>query len=65
MSDDLMQEIMCLAKRVDPDATAVREWLFETPLLPHGKTALELMQANRGDAVIAFLKRILRDTGKE
>lgn len=61
MSDDLMQEIMCLAEHIDPDAVAVREWFFETPLSPHGKTALELMQAHQGDAVIAFLERIICD----
>lgn len=61
MSDNLMREIIDLADRVDPDPEAIREWFFETPLLPHGKTALELVQANRGDTVIAFLTRTLRD----
>ncbi len=61
MSDDLMYEIICLADRVDPDPEAVREWFFETPLLLHGKTALELVHAGQGAAVIAFLRRILRD----
>lgn len=61
MSDDLMHEIICLADRVDPDPEAVREWFFETPLFLHDKTAFELVQVDRGDAVMAFLRRILRD----
>ncbi|MEO7065559.1 MAG: hypothetical protein ABI114_01505 [Rhodanobacter sp.] len=61
MSDNLMREIIDLADRVDPNPEAIREWFFETPLVPHGKTALELVQADRGDAVIAFLTRTLRD----
>ena len=65
MIDNLMREIMCLAKRVEPDGEAVREWFFETPLSSHGQTARELMQLNRGDLVLAFLRRILRDTDRE
>ncbi|MEO9078207.1 MAG: hypothetical protein ABI268_02745 [Rhodanobacter sp.] len=61
MSDHFMREIIGLADRVDPDPEAVWEWFFETPLLPHGKTARELVQADRGDAVVAFLTRTLRD----
>lgn len=65
MIDELIYEIVCLADRVEPDADAVREWFFETPLFPYGNTARELVQANRGDAVIVFLKRILRDAERD
>jgi hypothetical protein len=65
MIDELIDEIFCLADHVEPDANAVREWFFETPLFPYGNTARELVQANRGDAVIAFLKRILRDAERD
>lgn len=61
MSDHSMHEIMCLADRIDPDASAVQEWFFETLLMPHGKTACELLHADQGAQVIAFLTRILHD----
>ena len=61
---DPLPEIIALAERVDPDRMAVWEWFLETPIRPHGKTAYELVQAGQGDVVIAFLQRILRDSGQ-
>ncbi len=57
-------EIVVLATRIDPDRSAVREWFFETPIWPYGKTACKLVQAGRSDVVIAFLEDALRDASK-
>lgn len=55
-------DIIALARRVDPNLAAVREWFFETPISPYGKTAFELTRAGRTDAVVAFLTRVLHDS---
>lgn len=65
MNGDLRREIFFLAERVDPDPEVIREWFFETPLLPHGKTAHELVQADQSAEVIAFLTRILQGIGAD
>jgi len=59
----LLPEIIVLAECIEPDREAVWEWFRESPIHPHGKTAMQLVQAGQGSAVIAFLQRILADSG--
>lgn len=54
-------EILALAAHVDSSPEAIREWFFETPIQPYGKTAFELVRMGRGADVMAFLKRVARD----
>lgn len=61
MSNQLLLDILALADRVEHDRGAVWEWFFRTPLWPHQLTAYELAVAGRGDAVIEFLKYVLRE----
>ena len=58
-------EIMVLAARIDSSPEAIREWFFETPIQPHGKTAFELIRMGRGAEVMAFLKHAARDNRRD
>ena len=64
MSNHLLLHILALAERVEPDREAIWEWFFGTPIAPYGRTAYELGVSDRGDAVIAFLQRVIDDATK-
>ncbi|UQN69189.1 hypothetical protein L0Z11_16255 [Burkholderia multivorans] len=54
-------DVLALARCIEPDPAAVWAWFVGTPIHPYGRTAMELVQAGQGDAVLAFLRRALRD----
>ena len=62
--DGLLPGIIALAGRIEPDLHAVWEWFHETPIHPHGKTAMQLVRAGQGRVVMAFLQRVLVDSGR-
>lgn len=61
MSNQLLLDILSLADRIEDDRSVVWEWFFRTPIWPHGVTAFELAQSERGHEVIAFLERVLAE----
>ena len=63
LDGNLLPGIIALAERIEPDREAVAEWFREAPIHPHGKTAMQLVQAGQEGVVIAFLQWILADSG--
>lgn len=61
-NDGLLPGILTLAERIEPDPHAVWEWFHETPIHPHGKTAMQLMRAGQGRVVMSFLQQVLVDS---
>jgi hypothetical protein len=56
----IVRRIFALAERLEPDRKVVWEWVLHTPIeVLGGHTTIELIFADEGDRVVAFLKGVV------
>lgn len=58
----VFRRIFTLAEQLEPNRTAIWDWLWHTPIETlGGHTAIELAFAGDGERVVAMLEAALRD----
>lgn len=66
MSYGVVYKILNLAARLEPNRSALYEWICHTQIeVLGGQTALELVISGRGEQVITMLETALKDECRE
>lgn len=62
MAYGIFRQIFTLAERLEPNSSAIWEWVCQTPIaMLGGQTVLELVISGRGECVVTMLEAALKD----